>query len=538
MAKTLKVDIIGDASSLNRALGSVTKSGSKFGSIMHGAVRAGAIAAGAAFAGLGIAAKIGFDEFNEGQRVAAQTQAVLKSTGGVANVTAKQIDSLATSLMNKTGIDDEAIKSGANLLLTFRDIRNEAGKGNDIFSQATKTVQDMSVALGQDTKASAIQLGKALNDPIRGITALRRVGVSFNDAQTKTITKLVESGKTMEAQKVILAELKKEFGGSAVAAGKTLSGQLNILKETFKNTAGEVIGRFVPVLVQITKAVLPVLLKGLDYAVQGIEFLADAISQVVQGIGFGAFGKRTEDDLGRVGQAAIGVGQVLKRIWEFIKANIVPIILRLKDIAIETFKRFKKVVEDNRPALERIGQRIGSLAKFLVSVLLPVIKVVFQEVLPRVLGIAIKVIDKVTAAIVGIVGAVKDVVKWVKDAYSWIKDKLGSAPVRKSIELLAAPFRTLADIIETIISGIKWIIDHIPSISALNPTRSGNAGVPGGRGGSGAPSGGPGPAPRLQSLSPRLAGVGGVVIENVLTLDGEVIYRNQRRVESRHMRRN
>jgi hypothetical protein len=50
---------------------------------------------------------------------------------------AKQVGNLATAISNKVGIDDEAIQSGQNLLLTFKNIRNEAGKGNDIFNQTT-----------------------------------------------------------------------------------------------------------------------------------------------------------------------------------------------------------------------------------------------------------------------------------------------------------------------------------------------------------------------------------------------------------------
>lgn len=163
-------------------------------------------------------------------------------------MTAAQINDLATSLMKKSGIDDETIKSGENLLLTFTNIRNEVGKGNDIFDQATKTVVDMSVALGEDMKSASIQVGKALNDPINGLTALRRVGVSFTDAQKEQIKAMVESGHTMDAQKIILHELTKEFGGSAEAVGKTLPGQINIAKETFNNFAGDLVAKMIPAI--------------------------------------------------------------------------------------------------------------------------------------------------------------------------------------------------------------------------------------------------------------------------------------------------
>jgi phage-related protein len=198
-----------------------------------------------------LAARAGFRELEEAQKVAAQTGAVLESTGGAANVTAKHVDSLATSLSRMSGVDDETIAAGENLLLTFTNIRNEVGKGNDIFDQATSAITDMSVSLGQDMKSSAIQVGKALQDPIKGVTALRRVGVAFTEAQVKQIDAMVKSGHAMDAQKLILRELNTEFGGSAKAAGETLPGQLNKAKNAFDEVAGNVVTLLVPALVKL-----------------------------------------------------------------------------------------------------------------------------------------------------------------------------------------------------------------------------------------------------------------------------------------------
>lgn len=176
--------------------------------------------------------------FQESENAVAQLNAVLKSTKGVAGVTAKAATNLANSLQKVTKYSDEDVMSAESLLLTFTKI------GKDIFPQATKTVLDMSTALGQDTKASAIQLGKALQDPILGVTALRRVGVNFSKDQQEVIKKLVETGKSAEAQRLIMKELNTEFGGSAEAAGKTFSGRLAILKNQFDELK-EKIGGFI-----------------------------------------------------------------------------------------------------------------------------------------------------------------------------------------------------------------------------------------------------------------------------------------------------
>jgi len=110
--------------------------------------------------------------------------------------------------------------------------------------QATETVLDMSTALGQDTKSSAVQLGKALQDPILGITALRRVGVNFSEDQKTVIENLVKTGNKAEAQRLILKELNTEFGGSARNAAQTFAGSMAQLGNVLDDVM-EVIGSVV-----------------------------------------------------------------------------------------------------------------------------------------------------------------------------------------------------------------------------------------------------------------------------------------------------
>jgi hypothetical protein len=254
MARRIEVEIVGDASSYQRALGQAQSKTSKFGAVAKTALIGGAAAGMYA---LGKAAKLGWDEFNAGQREAAQTAAVLKSTGGAANVTAKHVQDMGNRLMELSGIDDELIVQGENMLLTFRDIRNEVGKGNDIFDRATELTLDLATAMHTDMRSAAIQVGKALNDPIRGYSRLQRIGVDFSDAQIKQIETFDAVGKKMEAQKVILRELSKEFGGSAKAMGETFGGQLNILRERLNNFLGLIVGKAIPYLQRLMKWVGP-----------------------------------------------------------------------------------------------------------------------------------------------------------------------------------------------------------------------------------------------------------------------------------------
>lgn len=233
------VSILPSAKGFGRKLdsevgGEVDSAGKRTGSRFGTAIKAGAIAV---MAGGAIAAgflKDAIGEAREAQKIGAITEQVIKTTGAAAGVTAKQVGDLATAISNKTGIDDEAIQSASNLLLTFTKVRNEVGKGNDIFNQATQAATDMAAALGTEPKNAALQLGKALNDPIKGVTALSRAGVSFTEQQKEQIKTLAESGNVLGAQKIILSEMQIQFGGAAAAsstAGEKMAVAFGNLKE-------------------------------------------------------------------------------------------------------------------------------------------------------------------------------------------------------------------------------------------------------------------------------------------------------------------
>lgn len=184
----------------------------------------------AAFAGWQIAgAVIGkfVSSTIEAEQAQAKLNAVLKATGGAAGLSAIQLTDLATSLQKVTTYGDEAILGAETLLLTFRNI------GGDIIPRATEAVLDLASTLGGDLNGAAIQLGKALNDPIAGVSALGRAGVTFSASQKEMIKNLVEGGEGAKAQALILKELENQLGGTARAARGTLGGALSALEEAF-----------------------------------------------------------------------------------------------------------------------------------------------------------------------------------------------------------------------------------------------------------------------------------------------------------------
>lgn len=245
--RKLEVDIIVDDKHASGAFRNIGREADTLGSRMSTLGAAGARALsygiGAAAVGAVYGIKKSVDAAREANKVAEQTTAVIKSTGAAAHVSAAQVEGLSGAISRKAGIDDEAIQSGANLVLTFKNIRNEAGEGNKVFNQTVGLATDMSVALGQDVTASAMTLGKALNDPAEGLSRLTRVGVTFTEQQQEQIKALDESGHRLAAQKMILREVRSEFGGSAAAQADSFD-KLGVAAENIEESIGNV---FIPI---------------------------------------------------------------------------------------------------------------------------------------------------------------------------------------------------------------------------------------------------------------------------------------------------
>lgn len=229
----------------------------------------------------------------ESQKVMKQTEAIIKSTGGAARVTADQVAQLSDRLSKQVGVDDELIQSSANLLLTFKQVQNQVGENNNIFDRALQTSLDLGNVFGS-VDAAAMQLGKALSDPVKGITALRRAGINFTEQQKDQIKTLVESGRTLDAQKLILAEVESQVGGTA-AATATGFDRMKVALENVAERLGELLLPYVERFANfVNNSVVPTLMTFADIVGErgigaGFEFLSGKLIGAIWNMG--AFGK-------------------------------------------------------------------------------------------------------------------------------------------------------------------------------------------------------------------------------------------------------
>lgn len=268
------------------------RAGSMFGSNFGAKMVAGLAALGVG-AAIGSIFKTGLDEAKDASEGQAQLEAGLKSTGNAANTTVDDMEELASSIQGYSGQTDDSIVKSEQLLLTFTNIRNNGP--DKIFDLATQASADMAAKMGGDASSNAIILGKALNDPVAGISALTRVGVTFSQGQKDAIDAMVKTGDVAGAQKVILGELSTEFGGAAQAAGDSLPGQLAKGKRAFEDMSQSVV-----------TAILPVVLPAIQNIAAGIKDAMPAIVEFAKG-----FSEKLKDALDVVGPPLLEFGKFL-----------------------------------------------------------------------------------------------------------------------------------------------------------------------------------------------------------------------------------
>lgn len=223
-------------------LQSVGKSMSKMGASLSVAVTAPIVAFGVA----------SVQAARESEAAMAQVNAALASMGPVAGKTSEQLQKAAADLQHlSTFDDDDILKSVTANMLTFGNITGET------FDRAQLAVVNLSARMGTDLQSATVMIGKALNDPVKGLAALGRAGIQFSADQKEMIKSMVAAGDTAGAQAIMLGELEKQFGGAAKAARDATPGAALIdAWNNFKETIGAIVVKVLPPFTEKLASVL------------------------------------------------------------------------------------------------------------------------------------------------------------------------------------------------------------------------------------------------------------------------------------------
>lgn len=211
------VDVIGRAKVIvtgDVQTASITKAGDTIGSKLQKAALVGGAALGT-LAVAGVKASMAAEEAAASSRKLGQ---VLDNMGK-GNAQAS-VEKLADQLARVTGVDDEVIKGGQTILATFSEVADSAGKAGGAFERSTVLLLDLAASGFGDASSAAKSLGKALQDPEKGISALSKAGVTFTAGQKEQIKNFLEANNQAAAQDLILKEIEKQVGGTAAAGAK------------------------------------------------------------------------------------------------------------------------------------------------------------------------------------------------------------------------------------------------------------------------------------------------------------------------------
>ena len=373
------VDTKVDGSGFSKGVGRMKKAGVAAAAMIGAAV----IAAGAAFIGLSLKAEKAVTAENRIRNIAEN----MGYLGDEADTVTKRLVEYAEATARATGIDANSIKATQAKLATFSELAATMDETGGAFDRATQAAIDMAAAGFGDAESNAVQLGKALQDPIKGITALNRSGVTFTEQQKEMIQAMVESGDTLGAQNLILQELEKQVGGSAEAtadASAKMRASWDLAQErlgkkllpTFEKLTDWVIDEGIPAFESLVDY-----LQGLDFSplVNAFNAIKDAVVPVAEAvIGF---------DYGGAWDTLAGIVDSLQQSFSWLGEVFADTGSQIKDSLGPAIDSLKLAWESLRPALEYAAMVIGGILAIALGLIIGVINGVARAIAPLIRAI-------------------------------------------------------------------------------------------------------------------------------------------------------
>ena len=407
---------------------------------------------------LPIAAFIGSSvkKFNEQEKAIAEVNSTIESMG-VAWTTTADLQKRAADLQAQSTFGDEEILHMQSVLLTFGDITE------DVFRSTEQVALDMSAALGQDLQSSAVMLGKALNDPIVGLSALSRVGVSFSEDQKDMIKAMAEGGDMIGAQTLMMEALESQFAGTAKEISETSGGKMKQAMNSFGDTMETVGGIVAPILLSIIGFIGKLVgwfdnLPGpVQKVIVGLVLLVAAIGPILYIGGlvltlFGALSTVFGAVAGAVAlislpvlavvaaiAAAIAIGWLIYKNWDTI------------------FAFLKSIVETTWEAIKGVFSMGVEFIKTLVMTVFNAIKAYFVFVFNLYKTIITTTINVIKTVIETVINAIWETIKFVFNAikaYFIFVFNLYKTIITTAIEFIKT----------AVVNGFNWVKDTITSI--------------------------------------------------------------------------
>lgn len=270
-----------------------------------------------------------------------------------AGAVSERLIKLAEATALSTGVDQNAIKATQAKLLTFKELAKTADDVGGNFDRATLAAIDLAAAGFGTAEGNAAQLGKALNDPVKGLAALAKSGVTFTEQEKARIAVLAESNRMGEAQAIVLKAIETQVGGTAEA----MSGGVDRMKIRFSQLGEQLGSHLVPIVDRLANKIVDDVIPG---AQRLGAFLADKL-----GPAFAATGRFITQ----------GVIPAARTFYDWFVEKIAPGIRKYVTSALEgvrtMFGKVREALKDNQPELEKVRAALQKLAEWTAEHVLP-----------------------------------------------------------------------------------------------------------------------------------------------------------------------
>lgn len=346
------------------------------------------------------------------------------------------------------GTDAEVIKQTQAKLLTFKGLADTADETGSSFDRATQAAVDLAATGFGTAEGNAVALGKALNDPIKGITALARSGITFTDTEKEKIKALTESGDLLSAQNIILGAIETQVGGTA-AATVTSSEKMTLGFDNIKESVGE---RLLPLFDSFANFFVETLVPAVQTALDKFDEFKANITGIFDGAGGGVEGlKALLTSFGTTVTEWIEGGGIQELLTSFVALRttiINALIETLPDIILELVNALVTAL----PAI--IDALLGMIPTLIDTAIL-----VFNALIDALLIILPQLLDALIEVLPDLIATIMDMLPEIIDAAITLFTGLIDGLLLALPELIVALIGAIPAIVKAITDNLPAIID-------------------------------------------------------------------------------
>jgi hypothetical protein len=329
---------------------------------------------------------------------------------------------------------DEFVKGTAKIGLTETEAREATGTFGGLLqnlklsrSESVKWSKDLTVLasdMGSAFNEEPVEVVQAIGSALRGETEpIRRFNVMLSDMAVRQ--KAVEMGLAESTKEVDAAGKAQATLGLIMEQTKAVQGDFTNTSDGMANSQRILRAEWGNMQAELGKAVVPAMQLGVSV----MREMLPVVFEIANGLGehlgpiMGGLGKTAQDVFPSVKEVFLGI-------VGFVQENVIPIVKELFEIWRGTWEGIVRVLRENQPAVDNIVKLVKGVMVLLMETikdLMPVIRFVFQTVLPIAIGIMLDAVNLIAPVLIKLVGWFNTARDGVVSAVGFFRDFIDGA---------------------------------------------------------------------------------------------------------------